>query len=105
MIQQLRIYELVPGNEAAFFARFRDHAVRIFERHGIEVARSWATDRDGTPEFVYLLEWPDRATMEAAWQSFGADEEWRRIKRETAAAHGEVVVSVSDRVLEPVEVR
>jgi hypothetical protein len=29
MIQQLRIYEISENNEAAFHARFRDHAARI----------------------------------------------------------------------------
>lgn len=48
---------------------------------------------------MYLLSWPDLATKDAAWSRFGSDEEWKEIKRQTAAAHGDLVGEVQDRVL------
>jgi hypothetical protein len=50
---------------------------------------------------VYLLSWPDVATKEAAWNAFRADEEWKDVKRVTAAEHGELVGEIEDRVLTP----
>ena len=98
-VQQLRIYEIFEGNKAAFHARFRDHAQRIMKRHGFDIIAFWETSHGGRTEFVYLLRWPDEATMKQRWTSFMADEEWSRIKRETGAAHGQLVGDIEERVL------
>ena len=41
------------------------------------------------------------ATKEEAWNKFRADEEWKDIKRVTAAEHGDLVGEIEDRVLTP----
>ena len=101
MIQQLRIYEIFEHNKAAFHARFRDHAMRIMKRYGFHIVSMWESSHDGRTEFVYILTWPDLAAKEDAWRRFLADEEWKEIKRRTAAEHGDLVGEVEDRVLEP----
>ena len=103
MVRQLRIYELFDDTREAFHARFRDHAVRIMTASGFTIVAAWESASDCHPEFVYLLDWPDEATMEDRWAAFRADEEWAQIKRETAARHGELVGSIQDRVLTPVD--
>lgn len=102
-IQQLRVYGMVERNRAAFDARFRDHALRIMRRHGFDVVASWYTD-DGA-EFVYLLQWPDRAAMKRGWDAFMADEEWKRIKREsTRELDGPIMTEIlQDKVLVPAD--
>lgn len=99
VIRQLRIYEIFERNKDAFHARFRDHAMRIMARHGFTVLRTWETAHDGHTQFVYILEWPDLATKERAWREFLADAEWKEIKRVTAAAHGDLVGQIEDRML------
>ena len=99
-VHQLRIYEIFEHNKDAFHARFRDHAWRIMRAHGFTVLGFWETRTDARTEFVYLLEWPDEATLRAAWTDFLADPEWVEIKRQTSAAHGDLVGEVQDRVLE-----
>lgn len=100
-IQQLRVYGMVERNRAAFDARFRDHALRIMRRHGFDVVASWYTD-DGA-EFAYLLQWPDRAAMQRGWGAFMADEEWKRIKRESVRdLDGPIMTEIlQDKVLVP----
>ncbi len=100
MINQLRIYEIFGNNKAAFHDRFRDHAARIMGRHGFRIVAMWEAQGGDKTEFVYLLEWPDEATMKAAWAAFMADDEWAEIKRVTAAEHGSLVGGIEDRVLE-----
>lgn len=102
-IHQLRVYGMNPPNRAAFDARFRDHALRIMRRHGFDVVASWYTD-DGA-EFVYLLQWPDRAAMQRGWDAFMADEEWARIKREsTRGLDGPIMTEIlQDKVLLPAD--
>ena len=101
MIHQLRIYEIFDHNKHAFHARFRDHAWRIMRRYGFRVLAFWESTSDDRAEFVYLLEWDDEAQLERAWAGFMADEEWRQIKRETAARYGDLVGDVSQRTLVP----
>jgi hypothetical protein len=101
MIHQLRIYEIFERNKAAFHARFRDHAARIMRKHGFEIVAMWEAPTERRTEFVYLLAWPDEATMRAAWATFMADAEWKEIKRVTSAEHGDLVGAIEDRVLLP----
>lgn len=101
MIHQLRVYEIFEHNKAAFHARFRDHAARIMRRYGFAIMGMWETATERRTEFVYLLAWPDTATLHAAWEEFRADEEWKEIKRATSAEHGDLVGAIEDRVLVP----
>ncbi|MEQ8818553.1 MAG: NIPSNAP family protein [Thalassobaculum sp.] len=104
MIHQLRVYEIFEDTKSAFHARFRDHAARLMADHGFAIRAMWETRTEVRTEFVYVLEWPDEATMQARWAAFMADEEWTRIKRETGAtADGPLVGAIEDRVLRPVD--
>jgi hypothetical protein len=98
-VQQLRIYEIFDHNKSAFHDRFRDHAKRIMDRHQFDIVAMWETRHSDRTEFVYLLQWPDEQTMKARWSEFMADTEWSRIKRETGAAHGQLVGDIEDRTL------
>jgi len=99
MIHQLRIYEIFEHNKAAFHERFRDHAARIMKTYGFQILAMWEAQTPERTEFVYLLTWPDEPTMQSAWTQFRADEEWKEIKRVTAAQHGDLVGTIEDRVL------
>src|SRR5258707_5118902 len=103
MIHQLRIYEIVDANKAAFHARFRDHAGRIMRKYDFRILAMRETRHPGRSEFVYLLEWPDEWAKTAAWTAFMADEEWAEIKRATAAKHGTLVGAIEDRLLTPTD--
>jgi heme-degrading monooxygenase HmoA len=103
-IHQLRIYEIDPTKRAAFHERFRDHAARLMESYGFRILAMWESDTDGRLEFIYLLEWPDQATLERQWQQFMADESWSDIKDQVRAAiGGEPVLGVTSRVLRAVD--
>ena len=99
MIHQLRIYEIFDHNKHAFHQRFRDHAARIMRRHGFTIVAMWEASGSGSPEFVYILEWPDEPARARAWAAFMADEEWARIKHDTATEHGSLVGRIEDRTL------
>jgi heme-degrading monooxygenase HmoA len=99
MLHQLRIYEIFEHNKAAFHARFRDHAARIMRRYGFQITAMWETTTEQRTEFIYLLTWPDLASLTQAWEQFRADQEWIAIKRETGAQYGDLVGAIEDRVL------
>jgi NIPSNAP len=99
VVHQLRIYELYDETKAAFHERFRDHAERIMGRYDFHIVAMWEARTGDGPEFVYLLEWPDEATMKKRWAEFMADQEWSDIKAETSRIHGDFVGGIEDRTL------
>jgi len=99
-IHQLRIYEIFDHNKQAFHDRFRDHAMRIMARHGFSIVATWEAKNGERTEFVYLIEWPNRDKMKASWAALRADQEWARIKQETAEAHGALLGDIQERTLE-----
>lgn len=90
-LQQLRIYEINRDNKDDFHKRFQHHALRIMQRYGFRVVDAWESDTGEKIEFVYILAWPDRATMDASWAGFLADQEWIDIKKRTGAESGQLV--------------
>ena len=102
MIHQLRVYGLYEGTKDAFHNRFRDHAWRIMKSYGFVILAFWDTETEDGPAFMYLLQWPNEETLHDAWDQFMADEEWKQIKRDTAAAHGPMVRDIlGDHILVP----
>jgi hypothetical protein len=79
-LYELRIYYPAPGNLDALNARFRNHTLKLFEKHGMTNIAYW--NEAPTPEqpdgrVIYVLAHRDRAAREASWQGFGADPEWK----------------------------
>jgi len=103
MIHQLRIYEIFEHNKAAFHERFSKHALRIWQPYGFKLVAAWESQNEGWTEFIYLLEWPDEATMRRAWERFRGDEEWTEIKRVMNAQYGELVGKIDEKVLTPTD--
>ncbi len=99
-IHQLRIYEIFENNKQAFHDRFRDHAMRIMKRYDFHIVAMWETRSGERTEFAYLLQWPDRATMQDRWTKFMANQEWSDIKKATRV-HGQMVGEIQDRTLLP----
>lgn len=99
VVHQLRIYEIFDNNKQAFHDRFRDHAMRIMKKYDFDIVAMWEAKNGARTEFVYLLEWPDEATMKDRWAKFMADEEWSDIKKETGAQYGKLVGEIQDRTL------
>lgn len=98
-VQQLRIYEVNRANRGAFHQRFQDHAMRIMKKYDFRVVDMWESDAGDKLQFVYVLDWPDAATLEKQWKAFLADAEWIEIKKRSAAEHGELVRSAAGQVL------
>lgn len=98
VVHQLRIYQIFDDTKQLFHDRFRDHAARIMARYDFKIISMWETRHGDRTEFVYLLEWPDEATMKDRWEKFMADEEWSEIKKQTRK-YGPMVGEIQDRTL------
>ena len=84
VVHQLRIYEIFDNNKQAFHDRFRDHAMRIMAKYDFDIVAMWEAKNGARTEFVYLLEWPDEATMKDRWASSWRTRSGRTSRRRPA---------------------
>lgn len=98
---EMRTYTAAPGKSEALHKRFRDHTLKLFQRHGMTNIGYWVpTDRPDT--IVYILAYPSRAAREESWKAFGADPEWQAAKKasEDGAGGGSLTSKVESIFLE-----
>lgn len=104
-VYELRTYTAAPGRLNDVLARFRDHTVGIFSRHGLVSVGYWVpTDaKDGAGEkLVYLLEHPSREAATRNWAAFRADPEWKAVSQ-ASEAHGKIVIHTESVFLAPTD--
>ena len=91
----------LPGRLPNLLARFQNHTLRIWERHGIRQAGFWTTlAGESNYELTYLLAWESLAEREAKWPAFGADPEWLAARAESEK-DGQIVANISNQFLTP----
>jgi hypothetical protein len=80
---ELRDYTPSEGNLAGLDARFRDHTVRLFSKHGMEQFGYWHNDPDkqGKQRLVYLLAHKSKEAAAASFGAFGKDPDWVRARK------------------------
>lgn len=83
MLNELRIYHVVPGRMQSILDRFRDDTIRIFAKHHMKVTEFWVEADESTNRLYYVLEHPDLAAREQNFQDFQEDPEWLELKERT----------------------
>jgi hypothetical protein len=91
-VYELRIYHAQPGKLDTLVARFRDHTMALFARHGMKSVAYWLPLDEPAKSnmLVYILEHPSREAAAANWKSFQDDPEWKSV-REKSEANGALV--------------
>jgi hypothetical protein len=103
MIYEQRIYEATPGKMPALLARFRQHTLKIWERHGIRQAGFFTTLIGASSnDLTYYLAWESMAEREQKWPAFATDPEWLAIKAETEK-NGPIVDRIVSQFLVPTD--
>ncbi|UUL81825.1 NIPSNAP family protein [Sphingomonas qomolangmaensis] len=96
LFYELRVYYPAPGKLAALNARFREHTLALFAKHGMRNVAYWneqPTDAAAEGRIVYVLAYPSRAAREASWKAFVADPQWRAVAA-ASEANGKLVAKV-----------
>ncbi len=78
---EMRTYYAAPGKLDDLLARFRDHTVRLFEKHGIQNIGYWVPVENSDNKLVYVIAFPSREERDALWKAFGADPEWQSARK------------------------
>ena len=74
---EMRTYYAAPGKMDALHARFRDHTVKLFEKHGITNVGYWVPAENTDSKLIYVLAYPSRDARAASWKAFQADPDWQ----------------------------
>lgn len=104
-VYELRTYTAAPGRLDDVLARFRDHTIGIFNRHGMESVGYWVPQdaKDGAGQkLIYLLRHPSREAAVKNWAAFRADPEWQSVSK-ASEAHGKIVIHTESVFLAPAD--
>jgi hypothetical protein len=82
---EMRTYITNPGKMPALHSRFRDHTIKLFEKHGMTNVGYWqqTTGENAENTLVYILAYPSKEAREKSWKDFVADPDWVKAKAES----------------------
>ena len=92
---EVRTYTTHEGKLEDLHRRFRNHTMRLFEKHGMTNIAYW-TPREGPTSgntLIYVLAYPDREAAERSWKAFRSDPEWNRVRTESEAS-GRIIANI-----------
>ena len=82
-VQELRVYQSMPGKLPALNDRFANHTIPLFEKHGIENIGYWTDDVGTSEQLIYMLGYPSLGDREKSWAAFQTDPEWQKARAES----------------------
>ena len=101
---ELRTYTAPEGKLPNLQARFRDHTIRIFNKHGMKSVGYWvpqdAPTKDNT--LIYIISHESREAAKKSWAAFGADPEWQKVAKESQM-DGKIVAGITSVYMDPTD--
>ena len=103
-VYELRIYTAVEGKLPAVLARFRDHVLALFQKHGMESVGYWvpADPPKSQNTLYYILRHKSREEATANWAAFRKDPEWLKAQKESEA-DGKIVEKTESVFMSPTD--
>ena len=92
---ELRTYTAPEGKLTDLHKRFRDHTMRIFQKHGMTNVGYWQPQDEprASNTLIYIISHPSREAAKASWAAFSADPEWKKVSAESQV-NGRIVEKV-----------
>lgn len=94
-VYELRTYTTHPGRLPALNKRFKDHTVKLFEKHGMKNEMYWTPTDPKLAEntLIYIVSHDSEDAAKKSWDAFRADPEWHKA-RDASEADGKIVLKV-----------
>jgi hypothetical protein len=94
-VYELRTYTAPDGKLGDLHARFRNHTMRIFDKHGMKSVAYFSPQDAPLSQntLIYILEHPSRDEANKHWAEFSADPEWKKVSEESQK-DGRIVTKV-----------
>lgn len=82
---ELRIYRCNEDKLKGLDARFRDHTIDLFNKHGIESVAYWhpADEPAASDTLIYIIRHNSRDAAKKSWSAFAKDPAWRKVAEES----------------------
>jgi len=99
-IFELRTYTAVDAEKlTALHARFRNHTLKLFEKHGMQNIGYWKPmDAPlSANTMVYVIAHKSREAAKASWTAFQNDPDWKKVATESEA-NGKILAKAPDSV-------
>jgi hypothetical protein len=101
---ELRTYTCNEGKLPDLLARFRNHTMRIFERHGMTNIAYWVPQDAPASQntLIYVIAHASREAAKQNWKEFGSDPEWQKVQKDSEA-NGKIVSKVESVFMDPTD--
>jgi hypothetical protein len=80
---ELRTYFAADGKMDALHARFKNHTIKLLEKHGMQLIGFWTDDKEPQRKLIYLVAHKSKAAADASWKAFRADPDWVAAKKKS----------------------
>jgi len=99
-VYELRIYTCEEGKLDALNERFRNHTMKLFEKHGMKNVAYWIPTEGETSKttLIYILEHASRDAAKASWEAFRNDPEWKQVAADSQAKHGKILAKAPEAI-------
>ena len=94
-VYEMRTYYTNEGKLPDLQARFRNHTMKLFEKHGMKNVGYWVPqDAPASANtLIYIISHESREAAKKSWAAFVADPEWKKV-RDASEANGKIVSKV-----------
>jgi NIPSNAP len=101
---ELRTYTTFDGKLDALKARFRDHTIEIFKRHGMTSIGYWVPTDPAKSQntLIYIIAHPSMDDAKKHWEEFRNDPEWKKVSADSEK-DGKIVSHVDSVYMTPAE--
>ena len=101
---ELRTYYTLPGRLPALQARFRDHTIKLFEKHGMQNIAYWVPQDAPKSEntLIYVIAHKSREEAKKSWDAFRQDPDWKKAQA-ASEADGKIVEKVESVFMNPTD--
>jgi hypothetical protein len=90
---EMRIYTAPAGRLNDLHARFRDHTMALFEKHGIQNIGYWVPIDNQENKLIYVIAYPNRDVQKKMWNDFASDPDWK-VAQAASEKNGRIVSKV-----------
>jgi hypothetical protein len=92
---EIRTYYTFPGRLPALHKRFREHTLKIFEKHGMTNVGYWVPQDSPAHEntLTYIISHASREQAKVNWAAFIADPEWKKVA-DASQVDGKIVEKI-----------
>lgn len=94
-VYELRTYTTLEGRLPNLHARFKNHTMKLFEKHGMKNVLYWTPTDEKTANntLIYVLWHASPEAAKKSWDGFRNDPEWHKA-RDESEKDGKIVAKV-----------